>query len=82
MDVVWLQFFQQTAVVRDRENAQRLVGAGTFVAHCLDAASASAECIDIEPGVEFIENRYLRGKNCELQCLVALLLSAGKVDIE
>jgi hypothetical protein len=48
----------------------------------LDTTRAIAQRIDVETGVELVEDDDLRFEHCYLQCLVALLFAAGEVDVE
>src|SRR5262245_27434184 len=72
-----MELVQQTAVVRDREHAEVLLAC-----RCLDAPSARPEGIDVEARVELVEDRDGRLENGELQRLVALLLTAGQIDVQ
>ena len=48
----------------------------------LDPPGTRPEGIDVEAGVELVEDGDLRGQHAELQRLVALLLATGQVDVE
>ena len=74
-----LSSFEQPAVVRDREHAERVVG---VVREILDPPRAVAQRVDVEAGVELVEDRDLRLEHGELQRLVALLLATRQVDVE
>ena len=49
---------------------------------CLDAAAHDAQRVDVEAGVELVEDGDLGPQHAELQRLVALLLAARQVDVE
>ena len=48
----------------------------------LDPAGAGAQRVDVEAGVELVEDGDARLEHRELQRLVALLLAARQVDVE
>ena len=52
------------------------------VSERLDPFGAGPQGIDIEAGIEFVEDRDARPQHGELQRFVALLLAAGQVDVE
>src|SRR3546814_15419471 len=70
------QLVEQAAVVGDREDAERPVVGGRF-----DATRAGPQRVDVEPGVELVEDGDGRVEHTELDRLVALLLAAGEVDV-
>ena len=74
--VVGAQLVEQPVVVGDGEHAEAGLLGGR-----LDAAGAGAQGVDVETGVELVEDRDGRLEHAELQRLVALLLAAGQVDV-
>ena len=65
----------------DGQHAERSASP-SVVAHRLDAPGAVAQGVDVEAGVELVEDGDPRAQHGELQRLVALLLAAGQVDVE
>ena len=60
----------------DREHAKIVV-----VGHRLDAPGDVAERVDVEAGVDLVEDGELRAEHGELQRLGPLLLAAGELDV-
>jgi hypothetical protein len=71
------QLVQQPVVVGDREHAEAVLVRGRF-----DAPAHRAERVDVEAGVDLVEDRDAWMEHGQLQRLVALLLAAGQVDVE
>ena len=61
----------------DRQHAEVVL-----VGQRLDPPGAVAQGVDVEAGVELVEDGDLRLQHGQLQRLVALLLAAGQVDVE
>ena len=59
------------------EDAQAPLGRGP-----LEAAGHRAERVDVEAGVDLVEDAERRPEHAELEHLVALALAAGEVDVE
>ena len=78
---VGMELGEQAAVVRDRQHAEP-VAVVVGLRERLDALGAGAQSVDVEPGVELVEDGDPRPQDGELQRLVALLLAAGQVDVE
>ena len=79
---VGTQLGEQPVVVGDGQHAEPGVVAVDRLRGRLDAAGAGAQGVDVEAGVELVEDRDLRRQHGELQRLVALLLAAREVDVE
>ena len=75
--LVRVQLVEQPHVVGDREHAEVLLLGGR-----LDPSRGSAEGVDVESGVELVEDRDRWLEDGELDGLVALLLAAGQVDVQ
>ena len=74
--MVGVEFLEQPVVVRDGDHAQTGLGGGG-----LHPAGAVPQGIDVEAGIEFVEDGEARLEHGELESLVALLLAAGQIDV-
>src|SRR5271168_4681525 len=52
------------------------------VAQPVDALGDDPQGVDVQPGVGLVEDRQARGEQRHLQYLRALLLAAGKADVD
>ena len=77
VDPVGVQLGEQAAVVGDGQHAEAVLVGGL-----LDPAAAGAQGVDVEAGVQLVEDGDLGQEDAELEGLVALLLAAGQVDVE
>ena len=68
---------EQTLVVGDGDHRH-----GAFGCRLLYPAADGSESVDVEPGVDLVENGHGRPQDTELNHFVALLLAAGQVDVE
>ena len=76
--VIWFELFEESLVVRDCEHAELIFAVGGF----FDATGDGLHCVDVETGVDLVEDGNLWVENAELDCFVSLLLAAGQVDVE
>ena len=75
------QLGQQPVVVRDGEHAEAGLAVGRLGGR-FDAARAGAQGVDVETGVELVEDGDPRPEHGELHRLVALALAAREVDVD
>ncbi len=69
--MVGVELFEQPVVVGDGDHAEPGLLGG-----CLDPTGAITKGVDVEAGVELVEDGEARLQHGELQGLVALLLAA------
>ena len=78
---VGAQLAQQAGVVGDHQDAEPgPIGRGLGLG--LDASGAGPQRVEVEPGVELVEDGDAGFEHGQLQRLVALLLATGQVDVE
>ena len=77
MDDIGVEDIEEPAEVGDGQHTEP-----PFLRCRLDPPSHCAQTVDVETGVDFIQDREPRPEDSELKGLVALALSTRQVDIE